>query len=70
MQITVQTPAMPDHLSREFSLEFFERQILNCTDVAELQNIAIRQKAQMHSMQQVYESLLRDAAPEIPQKQL
>ena len=56
-------PTMADQLSRELSLECFERQILKCNDIAELQNIAIRQKAQMHSMQKVYESLLRDTYP-------
>ena len=52
---------MPDQLTREFNLELFEREILDCTDVPELQNIAIRLRSQMHSMQLIYERLLKDA---------
>ena len=48
-------------LSKEFSLELFERTILGCTDVAELQNIAIKLRSQVHSQQMIYEQLLRDA---------
>ena len=48
-------------LSREFNLELFEREILNCTDVHELQNIAIKLRSQVHSQQMIYERLLKDA---------
>ena len=52
---------MPDQLTREFNLELFEREILDCTDVHELQNIAIKLRSQVHSQQMIYERLLRDA---------
>ena len=48
-------------LSREFSLELFERTVLHCTDVAELQNLAIKLRSQVHSQQLIYERLLKDA---------
>ena len=48
-------------LSREFSLELFERTVLLCTDVAELQNLAIKLRSQVHSQQLIYERLLKDA---------
>ena len=48
-------------LSREFSLELFERTGLHCTDVAELQNLAIKLRSQVHSQQLIYERLLKDA---------
>ena len=48
-------------LSREFNLELFEREVLDCTDVFELQNLAIKLRSQIHSQQLVYERLLRDA---------
>ena len=47
-------------LTREFSLELFERSVLSCTDVAELQNMCIKLRSQIHSQQLVYESLLRE----------
>ena len=48
-------------LSKEFSLELFEREVLHCTNVAELQNLAIKLRSQIHSQQLVYERLLKDA---------
>ena len=48
-------------LSREFNLELFEREVLHCTNVAELQNLAIKLRSQVHSQQLVYEQLLKDA---------
>ena len=47
-------------LTREFSLELFDRSVLAITDVAELQNMCIRLRAQLHSQELVYESLLRE----------
>lgn len=52
---------MPDQLTREFNLELFEREILDCTDVPELQNIAIKLRSQLHSQQMIYEALLTEA---------
>ena len=57
-------------LARDFNLNAFERQVLGCHDVAELQNLCIKLNATISAQQQVYESLLRDTCPEIPQKQL
>ena len=57
-------------LARDFNLNAFERQVLACHDVAELQNLCIKLNSTISCQQQVYESLLRDACPEIPQKQL
>ena len=57
-------------LTRDFNLNAFERQVLGCNDVAELQNLCIKLNATISSMQQVYESLLRDAAPPIPTRPL
>ena len=53
-------------LSRHFNLELFERTILQCTDVAELQNMCIKLHASVHSQRVVYEALLRDGIPKIP----
>ena len=48
-------------LSREFNLELFEREVLFCTDVSELQNLCIKLRSQIHSQQLIYEQLLRDS---------
>ena len=57
-------------LAKAFNLNAFERQVLACNDVAELQNLCIKLNATIHCQQQVYESLLRDAAPPIPTRHL
>jgi len=47
-------------LARSFSLEKFERAILGCRDVAELQNLCIKLHSTVQSQRTVYESMLRD----------
>ena len=47
-------------LSKSFNLELFERTILQCTDVAELQNMCIKLHSTVHSQRCVYEAMLRD----------
>ena len=51
-----------DLLMREFNLELFEREVLECTDVAELQNLAIKLRSQIHSQQLVYEQIIKEMA--------
>ena len=47
-------------LARDFSLEMFERTILKCEDVAELQNMCIKLHATVQSQRHVYEAMLKD----------
>ena len=49
-------------LAREFSLAQFERTIMSCTDVAELQNLAIKLHSTVQNQRQVYEAMLKDFA--------
>ena len=55
-------------LARNFSLELFERTILGCNNVAELQNMCIKLHASVHAQRQVYEMMLRDRMPNINQE--
>ena len=55
-------------LARNFSLELFERTILSCNNVAELQNMCIKLHASVHAQRQVYEMMLRDRMPNINQE--
>ena len=47
-------------LARSFSLERFERAVLSCRDVAELQNLCIKLQATVQGQRSVYEAMLRD----------
>ena len=55
--------AMEDRfsLSREFALQKFEMDVMKCTDLYELQVLAIKLYAQTISQRHVYERLLRDS---------
>jgi len=57
--------AMDDRyaLSREFELQRFEMEVMKCTDLYDLQVLAIKLYAQTISQRQVYERLLRDSLP-------
>ena len=48
-------------LSREFELQRFEMQVMKCTDLYDLQVLAIKLYAQTISQRHVYERLLRDS---------
>ena len=50
-------------LAKAFQVNAFERQVLACNDIAELQNLCIKLNATIYSQQQIYESLLRDTYP-------
>jgi hypothetical protein len=47
-------------LAREFELRKFEMQVMNMTDLYQVQEIAIRLFSQTISQRRVYESMLRD----------
>ena len=53
-------------LSRHFNLELFERTILQCHDVAELQNMCIKLHSSVHAQRAVYEAMLKDTLPKMP----
>ena len=55
-------------LSAQFSMELFERHILNCRDVEKLQNYCIKLHSANRGQQAVYESLLRQQLEETPGK--
>ena len=57
--------AMEDRyaLSREFALQKFEMDVMRCSDLYELQVLAIKLYAQTISQRHVYERLLRDSLP-------
>ena len=48
-------------LSREFELQRFEMEVMKCTDLYDLQVLAIKLYAQTISQRHVYERLLRDS---------
>ena len=50
-------------LSREFELQRFEMEVMKCTDLYDLQVLAIKLYAQTISQRHVYERLLRDSLP-------
>jgi len=52
-------------LSREFELQRFEMQVMKCTDLYDLQVLAIKLYAQTISQRHVYERLLRDSLPRL-----
>ena len=58
--------AMEDRyaLSREFALQKFEMDVMKCSDLYELQVLAIKLYAQTINQRHVYERLLRDSLPE------
>ena len=47
-------------LAREFELRKFEMQIMNMTDLYQVQEIAIKLFSQTISQRKVYEAMLRD----------
>ena len=52
-------------LSREFALQRFEMDVMKCSDLYELQVLAIKLYAQTISQRHVYERLLRDSLPKV-----
>jgi len=57
--------AMEDRfaLSREFALQKFEMDVMKCSDLYELQVLAIKLYAQTQAQRRVYEAMLRDSLP-------
>ena len=48
-------------LAREFALQRFEMDVMKCTDLYELQVLAIKLYAQTQAQRRVYEAMLRDS---------
>jgi hypothetical protein len=55
-------PNQPDRysLAREFNLQAFEMQIMQCTDLYAVQETCVKLYAQTLMQRKVYEDLLRD----------
>ena len=48
-------------LAQEFNLQRFEMDVMRCSDLYELQVLAIKLYAQTQAQRKVYEALLRDS---------
>ena len=53
-------------LAREFELQKFEMQIMQCTDLYKVQETCVKLFAQTISQRKLYEQLLRDTLPKLP----
>lgn len=50
-------------LAREFALQRFEMDVMKCSDLYELQVLAIKLYAQTQAQRRTYEAMLRDSLP-------